>query len=284
MAEAFVDRKARVTLVERSRFPLGNVDAEIGAHLVEVLRSYGVDVHCGIEVTAFGDHVVHTTGGDLSADLVILGLGVTPSAELAVDAGIETGARGAIRVDHRQRTSAEGVYAAGDCADTFHIVSRERVHIALGTVANKTGTVAGINIGGGYATFPGVVGTAVTRVCETEVAHTGLSESQARDAGIEVVIGTARSTSRAGYFPGAEPVLSKVLAERGTGRVIGAQIVGADRVGKRIDTMATAITAGMRVADVVNLDLAYAPSITPMLDPVQAASRDALRRLGLPSV
>lgn len=283
MAEAFVDRKAHVTLVERSRYPLGSVEPEVGARIVDVLRSYGVEVHCDIEVTSFGDHVVHTTGGDIAADLVVLGLGVTPSSRLAADAGVETGARGAIRVDHRQLTSEDGVYAAGDCADTFHLVSRERVHIALGTVANKSGMVAGINLGGGYATFPGVVGTAVTRVCETEVARTGLSVAEARAVGIEVVVGTSESTSRAGYFPGAEPVLCKVMAERGTGRVVGAQIIGADRIGKRIDTMATAITAGMRVADVVNLDLAYAPSITPLWDPVQSASRDALRRLGLPS-
>ncbi|NLD77959.1 MAG: FAD-dependent oxidoreductase [Acidimicrobiales bacterium] len=282
MAEAFVDRKADVTLVERGRHPLGGVESEIGGRIVEVLRGYGVETHCGVEVTGFGDHVVHSSGGDLEADLVILGLGVTPNSALAADAGIATGVRGAITVDHRQRTSVDGVYSAGDCADTFHLVSRERVHIALGTVANKSGVVAGVNLGGGYATFPGVVGTAVTRVCEVEVARTGLDVGQARAVGIEVVVGTSNTTSRAGYFPGAEPVLCKVLAERGTGRVIGAQIVGADRVGKRIDTMATAITAGMRVADVVNLDLAYAPSITPMWDPVQSASRDALRRLDLP--
>lgn len=282
MAEAFIDRGAQVTLVDRVTRPLGQLDADIGQRVVEVLRSYGVTFHGGADVTGFGDHVVHTTVGDLPADLVILGMGVRPASALAADAGIELGARGAIRVDHRQRTSAEGVYAAGDCADVFHLVSRERVHIALGTVANKTGMVAGTNLGGGYATFPGVVGTAVTRVCEHEVASTGLSAEQARAVGIEFVTGTAHATSRAGYFPGAAPVLAKVFAERGTGRVIGAQIMGADRVGKRIDTMATAITAGMRVADVVHLDLAYAPSITPLWDPVQAAARDALYRLDLP--
>ncbi len=280
MAEAFIDRGADVTLVDRGPHPLNQVEPELGDRIVEVLRSYGVEVHCGVEVSGFGDHVVHTAAGDLPADLVILGLGVSPASQLAADAGIELGARGAIRVDHRQQTSAEGVYSAGDCADTFHLVSRERVHIALGTVANKTGVIAGVNISGGYATFPGVVGTAVTRICDHEIAVTGLSAEQARAANIDFVVGTAEATSRAGYFPGAEPVLAMVLAERVTGRVIGAQIMGADRVGKRIDTMATAITAGMRAADVVHLDLAYAPSITPLWDPFQSAARKALSELG----
>lgn len=279
MAEAFIDRGAAVTLVDGAPQPLRNVDPVFGARIAEVLRGYGVEVHCGATVSGFGDHVVHTSAGDFDADLVVLGLGVTPASALALDAGLAAGPRQSIAVDHRQRTSAEGIYAAGDCADTFHLVTRERVHIALGTVANKSGRVAGVNLGGGYATFPGVLGTAVTRICEVEVARTGLAEAEALAAGIEFVSGTAEATSRAGYFPGAAPVTAKVLAERGTGRLLGGQIIGADRVGKRIDTVAAAITGRLTAAEFVDLDLAYAPAVSPLWDPFQVAARAAVSAL-----
>ena len=130
-------------------------------------------------------------------------------------------------------------------------------------------------MGGGYATFPGLVGTAITRICNTEIARTGLTEMEARAVGLEFVAGTVESTTRAGYFPGTEPLTVKVLAERRTGRMLGGQIVGADRAGKRIDTLATAITAGMTAAEVVDLDLSYAPPVSPVWDPVQIAARRA---------
>src|SRR5690606_17277117 len=148
---------------------------------------------------------------------------------------------------------------------------------ALGTVANKQGRVAGVNIGGGYATFPGVVGTAITRVCEVEIARTGLTVVEADDAGFDHVAVTIESTSKAGYFPGARPLAIKMVAERGTGRVLGAQIVGGDGSAKRIDTVATALTAGMTVYDVVDLDLAYAPPFSSVWDPVAIAAREAAR-------
>jgi NADPH-dependent 2,4-dienoyl-CoA reductase/sulfur reductase-like enzyme len=274
MAEAFTDRGSKVTLVEGRPYPLGSVDADVGARITEILRGYGVTVHLGVRATGFEPGTVHTTIGDQDADLVVLGLGVEPSADLAEAAGIRRGVAGAIEVDHRQRTSADGVYAAGDCADTFHLVSRERVHIALGTVANKTGRVAGVNLGGGYASFPGVLGTAVTRVCAVEIARTGLSSTEADRAGFEYLVGTAQATSRAGYVDDTQPVLAKVLVERGTGRIIGGQVVGADRVGKRIDTVATAITAGMTADEFGFLDLAYAPSVSPLWDVFQLALRN----------
>ena len=280
MAEAFVDRGARVTLVDRRPYPLGSVDEPIGSRITEVLEGYGVTVRCGVDVKGIGDHVVETSDGSLVADLVVLGTGVTPNSSLLIDAGVAAGAKGAVRVDHRQRTSVEGVWAAGDCADVFHQVSKERVHIALGTVANKTGRVAGLNIGGRYASFPGVLGTAVTRVCEVEIARTGLDSAEADRAGIEFVVGEAVSTSRAGYYPSAVEVLVRLLAEKGSGRVIGGQLIGADRVGKRIDVVATAMVGSLTVYDLVDLDLAYAPAIATTWDPFQVAARDAIRKLG----
>jgi NADPH-dependent 2,4-dienoyl-CoA reductase/sulfur reductase-like enzyme len=198
---------------------------------------------------------------------------VSPSSDLAAAAGIATGHRGAISVDRRQRASAEGVYAAGDCATSHHLVSGREVHVALGTVANKQGRVAGTNLGGGYATFPGVVGTAITKVCSLDVARTGLTEREARAAGFEYETATIDSTTQAGYLPDASPITVKMLAEQGTGRVLGAQILGGRGAGKRIDVVATALHARMRVQEVADLDLAYAPPMGPLWDPVAVAAR-----------
>lgn len=275
MAEAFVQRGAKVTLLDAAAQPMTTLDPDMGKLVAAAARSYGIDVRCGFAVEGFSPGAVHTAEGDVPADLVVLGIGVAPNAELATDAGLAAGARGAITVDHRQRTSHEGIYAAGDCADVRHRITGRQVHIALGTVANKTGRVAGINLGGGYATFGGVLGTAITRVCEVEIARTGLNEREAAEAGIEVKVGTVSGTTRAEYHPGARPLRAKVLVEQTTDRLIGGQVVGADRAGKRIDTLATAITAGMTSRDFVELDLSYAPAVSPLWDAFQLAARAA---------
>jgi NADPH-dependent 2,4-dienoyl-CoA reductase/sulfur reductase-like enzyme len=258
---------------------LGALDPDMAGRVEEAVRRFGIDLRTGVEVTAFEDGLVHTSAGPLVADLVVLGLGVVPNRELAEAAGIETGVHGAIRVDRRQRTSHEAVWAAGDCCESRHLVSGQPVHVALGTVANKQARVAGINIGGGYATFPGVLGTAVTKLCGTEVGRTGLTERQALAAGFEVATATIESTTRSGYFPGARPVTAKLLAERRTGRLLGGQLVGGEGAAKRIDVVAVALQAGMAAADLVDADLAYAPPFGPLWDPVAVAARDLLKHL-----
>ena len=169
------------------------------------------------------------------------------------------------------------MWAAGDCCQSFHLVSRRPVHLPLGTVANKQGRVAGVNLGGGYATFPGVVGTAVTKVCSTEVARTGLDEREATAAGLGYETARIESSTRAGYFPGAGRITVKMVAERRTGRLLGAQIVGAEGAAKRIDVVATAVTAGLTVDQVVDLDLSYAPPFSPVWDPVLVAAREVAK-------
>ena len=276
MAEAFVNRRCpRVTVVEQAPEVMGTLDADMGALVSQGMRRMGIEVRCGTAVTGFSDGVVHTEEGDLPADLVILGLGVAPNAKLAAEAGLVTGAKGAVSVDVRQHTSGEGVWAAGDCSESYHLVARRTVHLPLGTVANKQGRVAGVNLGGGYATFPGVVGTAVTKVCDTEVARTGLNEREARDLGLGYEAVTVTSTTRAGYFPGAGEIKVKMLAERGSGRLLGAQLVGREGAAKRIDVVATALTAGMTVEEMTALDLSYAPPFSPVWDPVLVAARKA---------
>ncbi len=273
MAEAFIRWGADVTLLEAAPQVMGTLDADMAALVREALERHEVEVRCDTLVSGFEPGRVLTEAGPIEAGLVVLGMGVAPNSSLAADAGVPTGARGAIRVDRRQRTGVEGVWSAGDCAESRHLVTGDPVHIALGTVANKQGRVAGINLGGGYATFPGVVGTAVTRLCATEIARTGLTEREADAAGFCYVSTRVEATTRAHYYPGASPITVKMLAERGSGRVLGAQIVGHEGAAKRIDIVATALTARMDVEELLNLDLGYAPPFSPVWDPVLIAAR-----------
>jgi NADPH-dependent 2,4-dienoyl-CoA reductase/sulfur reductase-like enzyme len=280
MAEAFLNRGCKVSVVEAGPQPMGTLDPDMGALVAEAMRAHGIDVRCEEPVVGFEPGAVRTTSARLEADLVVLGLGVVPNSALAAEAGVAVGRRGGITVDVRQRTSAEGVWAAGDCCESFHLVARRPVHVALGTVANKQGRVAGINLGGGYATFPGVVGTAVTKLCSLEVARTGLNEREAEAAGLGYEAVTIESTTRAGYFPGTAPLTVKFLAERGSGRLLGGQIVGREGAAQRIDVVATALTAGMTVEEMTALDLSYAPPFSPVWDPVLIAARKAAAALG----
>ncbi|MEX0835943.1 MAG: FAD-dependent oxidoreductase, partial [Nitriliruptor sp.] len=216
---------------------------------------------------------VVTDAGELVADVVVLGTGTRPNSDLARDAGIPTGATGGIVVDVRQRTPVDGVWAAGDCAEVHHLVTRRPAAIALGTIANKTGRVAGINLGGGYETFPGVLGTAITKLCGVEIGRTGLGEDDARAAGYEPVCVVVESTTTAGYWPTAEPIAVKLIAERHTGRLLGGQIVGEAGSAKRIDVLATALWNHMHVDDLLHVDLSYAPPFSPVWDPVLIAAR-----------
>lgn len=280
MAEAFVRRGLPVTMVEKGPHVLKVLDPDMAGRVESSIRSFGVELRTGVGAAAFEEGAVHLDDGSrLPADLVVLGLGVQPNVELAAEAGIALGATGAIAVDRRQRTSHDAVYAAGDCAESTHLVSGRKVHVALGTVANRQGKVAGTNIGGGYATYPGLVGTAITKLCGTEVSRTGLNEREAAEAGFEVVTATIESTTRAGYLPGAEPLAVKLLAERGTGRLLGGQIVGGQGAAKRIDVVAVALHAGLEAHDLVDADLAYAPPFGPLWDPIAVAARVLLRDL-----
>ena len=276
MAEAFVERGARVTVVESAAQVMRTLDPELGQLIADAMLRKGIDLRLGVKATGFEPWGVRTDDGTIVADLVVLGLGVVPNSELAGEAGIELGVADAVRVDRRQRTSAEGVWAAGDCCESFHLVSQRDVYVPLGTVANKQSRVAGINVAGGYATFPGVLGTAVTRLCDTEVARTGLNEREATDAGFGYAVATIESTTQAGYLPTAKHMTVKMLAEKVTGRVLGAQIVGGTGAAKRIDVVATALATGLSVQDVVDLDLGYAPPYGPLWDPVQVAARKLL--------
>jgi NADPH-dependent 2,4-dienoyl-CoA reductase/sulfur reductase-like enzyme len=281
MAEALTLRGLEVSLVERMPQVMGTLDPDMGALVSDALRNIGVTLYLEESLQSFEAargrvQAVVTDQRTLPADLVILGLGVRPNSALAGQAEIPLGERGAIKVNERMQTAVEGVWAAGDCVESFHLVSRKPFHVALGTVANKQGRVAGINLGGGYATFPGVVGTAVSKVCAVEVARTGLQESEIQRLGWEYVSAKIDSKTRAGYYPDAGPITVKVLAERGTGRLLGGQIVGIEGAAKRIDVLATALHAGLSVQEMIHLDLSYAPPYSPVWDPVLVAARRAV--------
>jgi NADPH-dependent 2,4-dienoyl-CoA reductase/sulfur reductase-like enzyme len=281
MAEAMVRRGLDVTLLEQAPQPMSTVDPDMGERLRAAICELGIEIRTGTRVEGLETvegrvRAVVTPDGPLPADVVVLGLGVRPNTGLAAEAGIPLGATGGVRTDLRMRVpGADGVWAAGDCVETTHLVSGRPVHVPLGTHANKQGRVAGINIAGGYATFPGVLGTAVTKVCDLEVARTGLTEQEADEAGYGYVTASVDSTSRAGYYPGAAPMTVKLIAERRTGLLLGAQIVGREEAAKRIDALAVAVWNRMTVEEMTGLDLSYAPPFAPVWDPVLIAARKA---------
>lgn len=284
MAEAFVNRGLDVTLVEGAPQPMSTLDPNMGVLVAEALEGLGVKVHCGERVNGFEAidgrvSAVATAAGTYPADIVALGLGTRPNVALAEGAGVPIGRSGGIKVDRRMETEIEGVWSAGDCAEKFHRVSRLPVSIALGTHANKEGRVAGINIGGGYATFPGVLGTAVAKVCGIEVARTGLTEAEATRSGFSSVSVVVDSTTRAGYFPGAQPIKTKMIVEERSGRLLGAQIIGKEGAAKRIDAIAMALWNEMTVDQMMHVDLSYAPPFAPLWDPVLITARAAWKKV-----
>jgi NADPH-dependent 2,4-dienoyl-CoA reductase/sulfur reductase-like enzyme len=281
MAEALVRRGLEVTLVDRTEQPMAaTLDGDMGALVADALRAVGVTLRMGEPVEGFDAdggtvRAVRTANQTLPADLVILGLGVRPNSALARDAGLAVGETGGIVTDTRMETSAGGVWAAGDCVESVDRVTGRPVVVALGTHANKQGRVVGINATGGDARFPGVVGTAASKICAYEVARTGLTERQAAEVDLDVVAATIESTTRAGYFPGAASIKVKVVAERPGGRIVGAQIVGEEGAAKRIDVLATAVWSRMPADEFASLDLSYAPPFSPVWDPVLIAARKA---------
>ena len=282
MAEAMVNRGLEVTVVTRSREPMATLDPDMGAQVHRAMEDMGIDVRTSVqlrEVTTGLDGRatgVVTDQGELPADVVVLGTGVEPETTLVAGTGLPLGRWGGLVTDLQMRVfDVDGVWAAGDCVESIDLVSGNRVHVALGTHANKQGRVAGTNLGGGYATFPGVVGTAVSKVCDLEIARTGLRERDCDAVGFRYLTVQVESRTRAGYYPGADQVTVKLVVEQRSGRLLGGQIVGGEASAKRIDVLAVALWNRMTVEEVVSLDLGYAPPFSPTWDPVLIAARKA---------
>ncbi|MFM9372512.1 FAD-dependent oxidoreductase [Streptomyces sp. Da 82-17] len=290
MAEALVNRGYRVTVVNRGAQPMATLDPDMGALVGEAMAGMGMEMVNGAAVTKIltGEdgrvRAVATDDAEYPADVVILGMGVRPNTDLAREAGLPLGEHGGLLTDLAMRVRGhENIWAGGDCVEVLDLVSGRERHVALGTHANKQGQTIGWGVGGDYATFPGVVGTAVSKVCDLEIARTGLREKDARAAGLQYVTATIESTSRAGYFPGSALMTVKMLAERRTGRLLGVQIVGREGAAKRVDIAAVALTAGLTADQLTTLDLGYAPPFSPVWDPILVAARKAVgavRRAG----
>jgi NADPH-dependent 2,4-dienoyl-CoA reductase/sulfur reductase-like enzyme len=284
MADVLLGRGLDVTVVLADPLPMSQLDTDMAGRVCKAMGDMGIAVQTDqpvreIEVDADGVvAAVRTDAGRYPCDLVVLGLGMGPEVALAKEAGLRLGETGAVEVDRTQRSrSHPEVFAAGDCSQTFSRITGEALHIALGTHANKQGRVAGSVIGGRMARFAGVLGTAATKVGDLEISRTGLCTTQAERAGYDYRSETVEGTTRAGYYPGAAPIAVKLLLERGSGLLLGAQIVGGPGAGKRIDVMATAIWAGMTAEDFAGADLSYAPPFSPTYDPLVVAARVASR-------
>jgi NADPH-dependent 2,4-dienoyl-CoA reductase/sulfur reductase-like enzyme len=276
MAEAFSARGKRVRVIEMLSHPLPNFDDDV-AEFVKAEMEKKVDLHLNERVQAFeGKDVVEkviTDRNEYKAEMVIVAAGVKPNVELAKKLGVKIGESGAIWTDSRMRTSMEGVYAAGDCAETIHMLTGKRVWNPLAPPGNKMGYVAGINIAGGDIEFPGVLGTQITKFYDLQIGKTGLSEREAEENGFEVKKALIKAQTRVHYYPGGKETHVKVIAERETNRILGAQIVGYDSVLARVDTMAAAIQAGFTTKDLFFADLAYAPPFAPTWEPLVVAAR-----------
>jgi NADPH-dependent 2,4-dienoyl-CoA reductase/sulfur reductase-like enzyme len=280
MAEALMRRGYHVTVVDKAPQPMTTLDPELGRLVAGAMEGMGIDLACGVEVeevqTDDSGKVTGVRAGDTTypADVVVLGLGVRPATGLAREAGLPLGDTGGLRVDEHMRVAGhDRVWAAGDCVETWDRVAQRWAHVPLGTHANKQGWVVGSCLGGQDARFPGAVKTAMSKVCDLEVARTGLGEAEAHELDLDVLTATVETTTRAGYMPGTRPMTVKMLCERAGGRLLGAQIVGREGSAIRIDTCATALWAGMTADEVMMSDLGYAPPFSSVWDPVQAAAR-----------
>jgi NADPH-dependent 2,4-dienoyl-CoA reductase/sulfur reductase-like enzyme/rhodanese-related sulfurtransferase len=271
MAEQLVGRGVATTIVERLPQVMPPLDGDMAHRVAESLRGNAVDLRLGASVTALeGDPVtavVLDTGERIEAGLVILALGVRPATELAVQAGVTLGGSGAVAVDKRMATDVPGIWAVGDVAESFSVITGTPMWRPLGSTANKMGRIAGDAITGGDLTHRGILGTGIFRVFDLTVAQTGLTERAATEQGFDVVVLHNIKPDRPEYLGGREMVI-KAIADRSTMRVLGAQIVGPQGVDKRIDVLATAITFGAKAGDLFHLDLAYAPPFATTKDPV----------------
>ncbi len=277
VAENLVESGVEVSIVEAADQVAIAYGQEVADRVCDHLRENGVKLYTGnqAEECIGGDRVRGIRFGDeeLATDLVFVGIGIKPRVELAEAAGVETGVTGAILVNEHMKTNLPDVWAAGDCVETTNLAGGRPTWVPLGDTANQMGRVAGTNAVTGEDTlsFPGVLGTGIFKVFDLGVGKTGLSVNEAEDAGLEVVSAGIESNDRAGYYPGVEKVFLNLIAEKSTGRLLGAECVGSG-TDKLIDICATAIWGRLTTGDLVNIDLAYAPPFSPTLSPVTQAA------------
>ena len=276
LAENLRELGMDVTIVQKPMHLMTPFDADMAALIHGEMRRHGVKLALGHTVEGFaqrdgGMDVLLQDAAPLHADMVILAIGVTPDTALAKEAGLELGVRGSIVVNDRMETSVPDIYAVGDAVQVRHFVTGQDALIALAGPANKQGRIAADNICGGDSRYTGSQGSSVLKVFDMTAALTGLNETQAAAAGLDADAVILSPMSHAGYYPGGRVMTMKVIFEKETYRLLGAQIVGFEGVDKRIDVLATAIRAGMKATELKDLELAYAPPYSSAKDPVNMA-------------
>lgn len=290
-AEALVARGIHVTIVEMlDQLLPAMLDWEVAAFLEKYLRGRGLDIRLSQKVTRLegdGEGIVqrvHTTAEVIEAQMVLLAIGVRPNVQLAKDAGLTLGPTGALAVNDQLQTNDPDIYAGGDCVECTHLLTGQKVFVPLGSTANKHGHVIGDNVTGGQSTFPGILGTTVFKVLDYNLARTGLTETQARRLGYNVLTALVPGPDRAHYYPTSATLLVKLVADAANGRLLGAQAIGPGDAVKRIDVLATALTFGATIDNLPDLDLGYAPPYSSPVDPLAHAAnvlrnkRDGLAR------
>lgn len=265
-----------VTIVQRPRQLMNPFDADMASFIHNQMRRHGVKLALGYTVEGFsekdnGVEVLLKDAEPFHADMVVLAIGVTPDSHLAKEAGLELGIKGSIVVNDRMETSVPDIYAAGDAVQVKHFVTGKDVLLSLAGPANKQGRIIADNICGGDSRYPGSQGSSIIKIFDMTAAVTGINETNAQKAGLDVDTVILSPMSHAEYYPGGKLMAMKVVFEKETYRLLGAQIIGYEGVDKRIDVLATAIRAGLKATQLKDLDLAYAPPYSSAKDPVNIA-------------
>ncbi|MDR3566715.1 MAG: FAD-dependent oxidoreductase [Syntrophobacteraceae bacterium] len=286
MADALAYRGLNVTVVEFLDSVLTTVDKEFGQRIEASLKAHGVKVNTGTTITGIlqaGKELVvkGSSGFSTSADMVLVAVGAKPRTDLVGSAGIETGCKGAIKVDRTMATNVSDIYAAGDCVETWHRLLKQNTYLPLGTTAHKQGRVAGENAAGGNRKFQGSLGTQAVKILNLVVARTGLRDCEAIAAGLDPVTVEFEAWDHKAYYPGAQKLLIRLTGARGSGRLLGAQMLGhwQSEVSKRIDVFGAAIYNDMSIDDLNDLDLSYTPPLSSPWDPVQMSAQAWRRRV-----
>ncbi len=283
-AIAFLDQGIKATVIEMLPSILPRLlDRDMAREVQLRLERKGLRIIVGKAAEAIVGNEratgVLVGGEEIEADIVVVAAGVRPNTELAQKAGIEIGETRGIKTNIRMETSAKDVYAAGDCAETTHIITRRPALPLLGTAAVREGKVAGVNAAGGYAVFPGSLFSTVSQLSDFEIGATGITEFWASRFGLDVIVGKISGHTRATYYPGAKTIKVKLLVERETKRIVGGQIVGGEDVTQRINALSLAIQMNMTVYELAKADTCYAPSVCETWEPIVLAAEMAIKRL-----
>jgi NADH oxidase (H2O2-forming) len=284
VAVACLERGLKTTVVEFLPYVLPVLlDKEMADRVQTMLEEKGMNIIVGkgAEEILGTDKVtgVRVAGEEIAADVVVVATGVRANTELATNAGVALGETRGIKTNQKMETTIKDVYTAGDCAETINLITRRPTMSQLGTTAVKQAKVAGINAAGGYSTFTGALGSWITRLFDTEIGGTGLTDFFAARAGIETVSGTIVSKTRADYFPGALPIRIKIIADKETAKIVGAQIIGGEEVTQRINALSFAIQNEMTLQELAKAETCYAPPVNETWEPMTLAAEMALRRL-----